>query len=231
MPRWMNAEQSRRFYIRDRKTTATLRAILNYKASDSAMSAKPKRSPAEGSPWWTSQDDKNGSLCPAVADASGSETCSARVQIADPLHPTRGFHLPIASIQGKEATGFGLGSQASHSARFRKDRHSRCRLAHFPPHGGNHAGRDGRTSAHDPRLLASQQPSRDEQVSSGDVAEQAARAREASRCDLAWRGPIGGQNNNDPMSDPNGTVHLWDAARAHWTQTDPDSVSGIFASA
>jgi len=44
--------------------------------------------------------------------------------------------------------------------------------AHFPALGWNHAGGDGRTSAHNPRLLAAQQPSCHEQVPAGDIEDQ-----------------------------------------------------------
>ena len=38
--------------------------------------------------------------------------------------------------------------------------------------GWNHAGGDGRTSVHNSRLLAAQQPSCQEQVSAGDIEDQ-----------------------------------------------------------
>ena len=44
-----------------------------------------------------------------------------------------------------------------------------------------HAGGDGRTSAHDPRLLAAQQPSCHEQVSAGDFEDQTLGAGQAGR--------------------------------------------------
>lgn len=83
--------------------------------------------------WWASQSDEDGDLGQAVADASGFKACSFRMEIAQPLHPTRGLPLPIAPIQGKEAPGFGVGSQASHSAGVRKDRHHGSWLAHVSP--------------------------------------------------------------------------------------------------
>ena len=47
-----------------------------------------------------------------------------------------------------------------------------CGLAHVSAFSWKHAGGNGRTSAHDPRLLAAQQPSCHEQVSAGNIEEQ-----------------------------------------------------------
>jgi len=44
---------------------------------------------------------------------------------------------------------------------------------HFSALGWNHAGGDGRTSAHNPRLLAAQQPSCHEQIPAGNIEDQA----------------------------------------------------------
>lgn|SRR5579883_1445046 len=119
----------------------------------------------------------------------------------------------------------------SHSAGVRKDRHHGSWLAHVSPYSGNDVSRDGRTPTYDPRLFASQQPSRDQPVSASNIAEQTDRTGEVGGSDLAWRNSFGIQNNNGPMSGLNGIAQFRDAARADWTQTDPDSVSGIFASA
>jgi len=74
-------------------------------------------------------------------------------------------------------------------------------LAHVSAHDWDDAGRDGRTSTHDPRLLASQQSPCDEQVSSSDVAEQTPGTREIGRCYLAgWRA-VGEQINPHSVVD------------------------------
>src|ERR1700733_545131 len=52
------------------------------------------------------------------------------------------------------------------------DRNYGCGLAHVSTFGRNYAGRDGRTSAHNPRLLAAQQPSCHEQKPAGDIEDQ-----------------------------------------------------------
>src|SRR6267142_883235 len=74
--------------------------------------------------------------------------------------------------------------------------HHRRGLAHVSAHGWDDAGRDGRTSTHDPQLLASQQSPCDEQVSSSNVAEQTPWHKEIGRCYLAgWRA-VGEQINS-----------------------------------
>jgi hypothetical protein len=49
-----------------------------------------------------------------------------------------------------------------------------CGLAHFSTLGWNRAGRNGRTSTHDPRLLAAQQPPCNDQIPAGDFEDQTA---------------------------------------------------------
>jgi hypothetical protein len=58
------------------------------------------------------------------------------------------------------------------SACIQTDRNHGCGLAHLSALSRNHAGGDGRTSAHYPRLLAAQQPSCHEQVPTGDIEDQ-----------------------------------------------------------
>jgi len=54
-------------------------------------------------------------------------------------------------------------------------------VAHFSALGWNHAGGDGRTSAHDPRLPAAQQPSCHEQVPAGNIEDQTLGAGQIGR--------------------------------------------------
>ncbi len=59
------------------------------------------------------------------------------------------------------------------------------RKAQVPAFGWNHAGGDGRTPAHNPRLLAAQQPSCHEQVPAGDIEDQALGTGQIGRRDFA----------------------------------------------
>ena len=58
------------------------------------------------------------------------------------------------------------------SACVQTNRYHGCGLAPVSALGRKHAGGDGRTSAHDSRLLAAQQPSCHEQVSAGNIEDQ-----------------------------------------------------------
>src|ERR1700733_9705237 len=62
--------------------------------------------------------------------------------------------------------------EKKNTACIQTDRNHGCGLAHVPTFGWNHAGGDGRTSTHNPRLLAAQQPSCHEQVPAGDIEDQ-----------------------------------------------------------
>jgi transposase len=65
------------------------------------------------------------------------------------------------------------------------DRNHWCGLAHVSALGRNYAGGDGRTSAHNPRLLAAQQPSCHEQVPAGNLEDQTLGAGQIGRCYFA----------------------------------------------
>src|SRR5712664_1767373 len=84
----------------------------------------------------------------------------------------------------------------STSGRSSQSRHHWRRLAHVSAYGRDDAGRDGRTSTHDPRLFASQQSPCDEQVSLGNTGAEAPGARKTSRCDLAGWFAAGEQINS-----------------------------------
>jgi hypothetical protein len=73
-------------------------------------------------------------------------------------------------------------------------------LAHFSALVGYHAGRDGRTPTHDPRLLASQQSERHQQVPSGNDKEQAFSTGKARGCHPAWRSAVGKQIKPNPLT-------------------------------
>src|SRR5580658_7215400 len=143
-----------------------------------------------------SEGDKNGSVGQVITDASGVERCVAGMEVAERIQRTWGFRFPISSPQREEAARPCRRSQKEDTTRVCEGWHHRRGLAHLSAHGRNDAGRDGRTSTHDPRLLASQQSPCDEQVSSSNVAEQTPGARKISRCDLAgWRA-VGEQINS-----------------------------------
>ena len=90
------------------------------------------------------------------------------------------FIFPSERLKGN-----GISAQEEGSTRVKEDRHHRRGLAHFSAHGGNYVGGNGRTSAHDPRLPAAQQPSCHEQVLAGNIEDQAPGAGQTGRRDFA----------------------------------------------
>src|SRR5258708_2022628 len=87
----------------------------------------------------------------------------------------------------------------SSSGRASQSRQHWRRLAHVSAYGRDDAGRDGRTSTHDPRLFALQQSPRDEQISSSNTGKQSSRARKTGGCDLAEWLAVGEQINSDSV--------------------------------
>jgi len=63
-----------------------------------------------------------------------------------------------------------------------KPRHRRCWMAYLSAHRRNDVSRDGRTPAHHPRLLTTQQPSRHKQIFAGNFEDQAFSSRQVGRC-------------------------------------------------
>src|SRR5713226_8655554 len=147
-----------------------------------------------------SEGDKNGSVGKSVADASGAERCVAGMEVAERLQRSWGFRFPVPSPQREEATGPCRRSQTEDPTGFFENRHHRRGLAYVSAHGRDYAGGDGRTSTHDPRLLASQQSSCDQQVSSSNTGAQAPGARKTSRCYLAGRFVVGEQINSHSVA-------------------------------
>jgi len=86
-------------------------------------------------------------------------------------------------------------------------------LAHISAHGGNHAGRDARTSTNDPGLLAPRESTRNQQVSSGNDNEQPSGTRKAGGRHSARGRAIGKQINSGPLVPPRGNL-----IGAKWTQ-------------
>jgi hypothetical protein len=106
------------------------------------------------------------------------------------------FVFPSCRHKGKKLLDLAAVLKRKIQPAFVERRNHWRRLAHVSAHGRDHAGRDGGTSTHDPRLLAAQQSPCDEQVSSSNVAEQTLGAREVGRCDLAGRFAFGEQLNS-----------------------------------
>ena len=116
---------------------------------------------------WESEVHKNGSVCKATADASKPEILLAGVEVAKPLQQTRRFCFSLRKTARHEAVRPSFSAKEEDPTCIQTDRNHGCGLAHFPALGWNHAGGDGRTSAHDPRLLAAQQPACHKQVPAG----------------------------------------------------------------
>src|SRR6516162_543028 len=110
-----------------------------------------------------------------------------------------GICFPVPSPQRQEASGPCSRSQEEDQTGVCRGWHHRRGLAYIPAHSRDNAGRDGRTSTHDPRLLASQQSPCDQQVSSSDSGEQTPGAREIGGCYSTGRPAIGEQINTDSI--------------------------------
>jgi len=91
------------------------------------------------------------------------------------------FVFPSERLKGRKPLDLGRRVEKEDTARVLMDWHYRRGLAYVPAHGGNDASGDGRTPTHDPRLLATQQPPRHEQVPAGDVEDQASGTRQVGR--------------------------------------------------
>ena len=85
-----------------------------------------------------------------------------------------------------QAVGSSFSVKEKDSACIQTNRNHRSGLAHFSALSWNHAGGDGRTSAHDPRLLAAQQPSCHDQIPTGDFEDQTDGTGQIGRRDLAY---------------------------------------------
>ena len=147
---------------------------------------------------WEPEEHKDGSLCKAVADASKPETLLAGVEIAKPVQQAGRFRFSVRTTARKQAVGSGFSVKEKDSACIQTNWNHRSGLAHFSALGWNHAGGDGRTSAHDSRLLAAQQPTCHEQIPAGDFKDQTVSTRQADRRDSADR--YFAKDKSDPMN-------------------------------
>ena len=119
-------------------------------------------------------------------------------RVAKPLQQTRRFCFSFRKTARHEAVRPSFSAKEEDSACIQTDRNHGCGLAHFPALGWNHSGGDGRTSAHDPRLLAAQQPPCHEQVPAGDIEDQTIDAGPIGRCHFA--DGYFAQDKPDPMN-------------------------------
>ena len=134
---------------------------------------------------WKPEEHKNGSVCKTVADASKPKIFLAGVEIAKPLQQAGRLRIPFRTTARQQAVGSSFSPEEENSASIQTDRNHWGGLAHLSAHGWNHAGGDGRTSAHNPRLLAAQQPSCNEQVLAGNIEDQALGTGQIGRRDFA----------------------------------------------
>jgi len=134
---------------------------------------------------WKPEEHKNGSVCKTVADASKPEAFLAGVEISKPLQQAGRFRIPFRKTARQQAVRSSFSPKEENTACIQADRHHGCGLAHVSTFGWNDASGDGRTSTHNPRLLAAQQPSRHEQVPAGNLEDQTLGARQIGRCYFA----------------------------------------------
>ena len=140
------------------------------------------------------------------------------------------FRIPFRKTARQQAVRSSFSVKEEDSACIQTNRYHRCGLAHVSALGWKYAGGDGRTSAHDPRLLAAQQPSRHEQVSAGDVEGQTFGAGQIGRRYFA--DGYFAEDNPNPMS------AVWNRSRmeplsfgAYRPLTSPDLLEVRVASA
>ena len=155
---------------------------------------------------WAPEEHKNGSVSKAIADASESEAGLAGMEVTNSLQPAGRFRLPFGQTEGKQTTRLGFGVEEKDSTGFQEDRHHGSGLAHLSAHGGNHAGRDGRTPTNDPGLLAPREFACNQQVSSGNDNEQAFGTRKVGGRHSARGRAIGKQINFDPLGSAVGNL-------------------------
>src|SRR6266481_3762436 len=154
---------------------------------------------------WKPEEHKNGSVCKTVADASKPEAFLAGVEIAKPLQQAGRFRIPFRKTARQQAVRSSFSVKEEDSACIQTNRYHGCGLAHVSALGRKHAGGDGRTSAHNPRLLAVQQPSCHEQVPAGDIEDQGFGAGQTGRRYFADR--YFAEDKPNPMS------ALWECSR------------------
>jgi len=146
--------------------------------------------------------DQNGSICETFAHASGAEKCPTGVESTELVHNRNRFCVSVCAQQGQEATRPRCGAEPNDQAGVRKARNHRCGLAYVSTFSRKYSRGHGRTSAHHPRLLASQQPQRHQPILAGNIQDQASRSGEASRCDSTHRIVVSNQVNPGSVNLP-----------------------------
>jgi hypothetical protein len=141
-----------------------------------------------------------------------------------------GFRFPVPSPQRKEAVGPCGRSQKEDPTGFCEGRYHRRGLAYVSTYSRDPAGGHGRTSTHDPRLLAPQQSPCGEQVSSSHSGEQTTGAREIGGCDLARWCAAGEQINTHSVVGVGERVPEFFRGSA-WLAEYFDGPDGFFGSA
>ena len=152
-----------------------------------------------------SERHEDGRLGEASAHAAGIEECTARVENAELLSAECGFRVSVTSSEGTKAARSRGGTQPQDQASIRQVWHPRSGLAYLSAHGRKHAGRDGRTPTHHPRLSAPQQSERDQQIFAGHVGDQAVGAGQTGRRNLAYRVVVAEQNHTHSIILPRAT--------------------------
>src|SRR5260370_27968090 len=152
-----------------------------------------------------SERHEDGRLGEASAHAAGIEECTARVENAELLSAECGFRVSVTSSEGTKAARSRGGTQPQDQAGIRQVWHPRSGLAYLSAHGRKHAGRDGRTPTHHPRLSAPQPSERDPQIFAGHPRDQAVGAGQTGRRTLAYRVVVAEQNPTHSIILPRAT--------------------------
>jgi hypothetical protein len=160
---------------------------------------------------WKSEEYKNGGVSKATADASKPEALLAGVEVAKPLQQTGRFRVSFRKTARQQAVRSSFSVKEEDSACIQTNRYHGCGLAHVSALGRKHAGGDGRTSAHNPRLLAAQQPTCDEQIPAGNIEDQTFGTGQIGRRYFA--DGYFAEDKPNPMS-VFGTVFGWDHSRS-----------------
>ncbi len=179
---------------------------------------------------WKPEEHKNGSVCKTAADAPKPEAFLAGVEVTKPLQQAGRLRFSIRKTARQQAVGSSFSLKEEDSACIQTDRNHGRGVAHVSTFGRNHAGGDGRTSAHDPRLLAAQQPPCHEQVPAGDVEDQTIGTGQIGRRDFA--DGYFAQDKPDPMNAVGERFRMGPfSSGAYRPLTSPDSPDVRFASA
>src|SRR2546425_10643118 len=155
---------------------------------------------------WAPEEHKDGSVGKVIADAPESEAGLVGMEVTKSLQPAGRFRLPFGETEGQQTTRLGFGVEEKDSTGVQEDRYHGSGLAHISAHGGNHAGRDGRTPTNDPGLLAPCEFARNQQVSLGNNNEQAFGTGKAGGRHSARGRAIGKQINSGPLGSPRGNL-------------------------